>query len=304
MKIKVMKKILVGLDLSKFDQHVISYTKFINSILKPEEIHFVHIQKDLNLPESVLERFPALMEKIESTFIEEMVVEADNQIIPGVNVKYDVYQGKPFQGLLEQVNNEKTELLIVGKKDDENSTEKKLARKISTNLLFVPPVKKRRLKNILVPIDFSEHSKKSLQLAVSIAKNTNAEIHCQHVYEVPIGYNKTGKTYEEFAEILKGHAQADFDELYEKIDFQGVKVHKGIISLNNYKKIGSKVIEKAGEIDADLIILGARGRTALASILLGSVAEQIVTGPLDCPLLLTKKDPQHLMNFWDTINHL
>lgn len=298
-----IKNILVGLDLSKHDQHVISYAGFLSSILKPDELHFVHVQKELHLPKEVVNRFPILLEAIDRTLVQEMVTQTAEHQLPHTAIMYDVASGHPFEELHKLSHKKENQLLIVGQKDDQITTEKNLARKISSPIVFVPEINKPKLERILVPIDFSKDAEHALMAAIEIAKQTGAEVFCQNVYEVPKGYHKIGKTYTEFAEIMKGHVETDFKHLYEKLDFKGVRVHPCIISLKNDQKIAAIIQDTASDLKADLVVLGAKGRTGIASVLLGSVAEQLLSKPLGCPLFLCKKDKNHLMDFWDTITY-
>lgn len=111
------------------------------------------------------------------------------------------------------------------------------------------------------------------------------KIYCVHVYEVPIGYYKTGKSYEHFAKIMKGHAEKQYSDFMDKIDRKGVS----IIPIFQLAKQERKGIEAAAkEHQADLLIMGARGRKAGAGVLLGSVTEDLIMTS-NVPLLAVKK---------------
>ena len=68
----------------------------------------------------------------------------------------------------------------------------------------------------MVPIDFSRHSLMALHHAEEVANKADADVSLSHVYSVPVGYTKTGKTLQEFAEIMKKHAQNDCKTFLEK----------------------------------------------------------------------------------------
>ena len=93
----------------------------------------------------------------------------------------------------------------------------KLARKLPCSILFVPEGANPWYKKILVPIDFSENSKDAMDVAVAFGvANAMKEISCLHIYSVPNGYYKTGKSFEEFAEIMKGNAEKKLPGIYRK----------------------------------------------------------------------------------------
>ena len=52
-----------------------------------------------------------------------------------------------------------------------------------------------------------------------------------------------------------------------------------------------EITDCAERIDADLIVIGTHGRTGLAHVLMGSVAEKVVR-KAPCPVL-TVRDPEH-----------
>ena len=55
-----------------------------------------------------------------------------------------------------------------------------------SRLIFVRILNQMRLKNILVPIDFSTYSINALKLAKEIARKAEGTIYLLHVIEVPI----------------------------------------------------------------------------------------------------------------------
>lgn len=71
-----------------------------------------------------------------------------------------------------------------------------------------------RLKRILVPIDFSECSRKALQYAVPFAKQFGAEVLCLHVIEIPYGAGESGfvTEMEVFRKSLLQDARKRIDE--------------------------------------------------------------------------------------------
>jgi len=65
-------------------------------------------------------------------------------------------------------------------------------------------------KKIMVPTDFSDHTEMIYEFSERICKDLHAELIPVHIYQVPHGYSKTGKTFEEFSEIMKENANKDF----------------------------------------------------------------------------------------------
>jgi len=135
-------------------------------------------------------------------------------------------------------------------------------------------------------VDFSEISMDALEVAVALALAAELkEIHCLHVYNVPLGYYKTGKSYEEFAEIMKGHAEKNLQEFMKEVDLKGLTLTPIFkLEKKEYKGI-EEVIE---EHEIYLLVIGARGRRAGAGVMLGSVTEHLIR-TTTIPLLAVKR---------------
>jgi nucleotide-binding universal stress UspA family protein len=126
-----------------------------------------------------------------------------------------------------------------------------------------------------------------MEVAVAFAKaNGIGEIRCLHIYSVPSGFHKTGKSYEQFAEIMKGHAEKNYREFIEGIDLKGISaVPKFRLERKDYRGIWEELLE---ERDVHLLVVGAKGRRGGAGILLGSVTENLIK-TTQVPLLAVKE---------------
>ena len=146
-------------------------------------------------------------------------------------------------------------------------------RKAVCSTFLVPAGVQPRYDSILIPIDFSEHSREALDVAVALATSSpGATITILHVYEVPTGYYKTGRKYEEFAYIMKKHAEQQWDEFSSGIDFHGVP---WTIRFELNENVSKLILAVADEINTQLIVMGSHGRTHLAGFLLGHVADSV-----------------------------
>jgi len=145
-----------------------------------------------------------------------------------------------------------------------------------------------RFETILVPVDFSEHSKEALDTAIQMARLFESTIHLLHCYHIqtagisPYGIVLPSGYYEDIREA----AEKRLNDWREKVSGEGVKVET-ILSADN----PSLAINlAAADIQANLIVMGTRGLSGLKHAMLGSVAERIVR-LAPCPVL-TVKDPE------------
>ncbi|MBE7629174.1 universal stress protein [Tenacibaculum piscium] len=144
------------------------------------------------------------------------------------------------------------------------------------------------MKKIVLPVDFSKHAEYAAKLAAKIAKKTAGEIHLIHMIELPSGFRGMGsgvnisipesmlyiKMVREKLISYKNTFFADFENVQHAIRFQ-----------NPYEGIR----DYATKIDADLIIMGSKGQTALEEIVIGSNTEKTVRNS-EIPVIITKKD--------------
>jgi universal stress protein A len=151
-----------------------------------------------------------------------------------------------------------------------------------TEPLFSGAIPEVRLKRILVPIDFSESSRKAARYACSFAKQYGAEILLLHVVEpVPpqpeVAISENGL----LANELEEEAAKKLTEWRVRVARQPMKtsVRTGIPQ--------QEIVGIADEHRIDLIILGTHGRTGLAHFFLGSTAEQVVRHA-PCPVMVVR----------------
>jgi len=143
------------------------------------------------------------------------------------------------------------------------------------------------IKKILIPIDFSNYSKKALQYSISFAKRFNAELVLVYVIE-PMIYP---------ADLSMGQMvipQADVD-LSEKSKNDLTELAKNEIGENlkftvliKTGKPFMEIIETAKEVDSDIIIMATHGHTGVEHLLFGSTAEKVVR-KAPCPVLTIRE---------------
>lgn len=287
------KNILVGLDTSALDETLIKYASFIVDHTSAEKVEFVNIVRNLNLPSDVKKEFPELVENALKERKEKLKASIDTHFKPEKKVKLIISAKKGQAGdLLKIAEKSSTDLIIVGQKktlDGNGITTMRLARRASCNLLIVPENVTPKADKMLVPIDFSSYSKLALDQTIdfSVRIGGYTEIICQNVYNVPAGYHYTGKTFEEFSEIMKKNAQQDFAKFMKKIDKRGIKISE-VYSQDVNDNLASDIYDLADEIHPDFIIIGAKGRTAAAALFLGSLAEKMVNDKMNHPLLVVR----------------
>lgn len=139
------------------------------------------------------------------------------------------------------------------------------------------------IKTILVPTDFSESSRKALEVATSLAKDHGAKIVVAHVMEPPPVYGEGQLAYS-FEDVGVDEARRELATI-SPTDNTVACEHKLLRG-----DATSQILHAAEDTRADLIVMGTHGRTWLAHLLMGSVAEGVVRRAA-CPVLAVKQPP-------------
>ncbi|KXB32646.1 hypothetical protein AT959_00105 [Dechloromonas denitrificans] len=145
-------------------------------------------------------------------------------------------------------------------------------------------------KKILVAIDDSETSACALKEALHIAKTSGAKLYICHVAdETLMGmHGRTFTTSLNIDNAIKAIADAGralLDEAIKSAD--GVDAETVLLEARN-RRVSETIADKAKELGVDLIIIGRHGQRGLATLILGSVAEQLAK-IADASVLLVRK---------------
>lgn len=142
-----------------------------------------------------------------------------------------------------------------------------------------------RLRNILVPVDFSDCSRKAMHYASCFAKQFNAEVTLLHVVVgVPPPPQMMILEAETLTSKYREQAARQLAEWRKEITSHGtVKavVRAGVAA-------HQEIVNAAQECNTDLIVIGNHGRTGLARLFTGSTTERVVRYA-PCPVLVVRE---------------
>ncbi len=142
------------------------------------------------------------------------------------------------------------------------------------------------MKNIIVPVDFSDQSEKALKVAASLASQHKAELFVLHMLELsPAIMGESGYISQEQVVHLINIGEQRFTDFLDKPYLKEIKVTPII----KHYKVFSEVAEVAEKHKADLIVMGSHGADGLQEIFIGSNTERVVRTS-DVPVLVIKGD--------------
>lgn len=145
-----------------------------------------------------------------------------------------------------------------------------------------------QIHTILCPVDFSESSEHALRYAKAFAQAHQARLLLLHVVDLPAGYLTSEIPLP--ADALEQQKAACTENLTAVTETVR-REHPQTDWLVEEGNPSPRIIETARKHNVDLIVIGTHGRTGLAHVLLGSVAEKVVRRA-PCPVL-TVKHPEH-----------
>jgi universal stress protein A len=136
-----------------------------------------------------------------------------------------------------------------------------------------------RIATILHPTDFSALSEHAFHLACSLARDHGGRVIVLHVAELPLFAPGNAMVHPPPGGIQEAIAGR----------LRGIQAPGGVAVVHRLEEGDpvSEILRVAEETKCDMIVMGTHGRTGLAHLLMGSVAEQVVR-KAKCTVLVVK----------------
>ncbi|UCH96099.1 MAG: universal stress protein [Candidatus Aminicenantes bacterium] len=285
------KKILVPVDFSEFSDKAAEYAMFIAERYCAD-ITLLHaivlFQEDFDEKEQLqlYEKIIRQKENEKSKQIESHCNTAKNR---GLGVDSVLLRGiSVADSILDYISDKDFDLVVMGthghtgfKKLLLGSVTEKVVRESPIPVLTIhKDYNKMELKEILVPVDFSEYSHITINRGKELAREFNATLEFLHVVEMeahPEFYNIS------FEPILKENPTLADHITENMIKATGIPKDKATYAVKE-GKVYKEIKKYADYNQIDLIIMGSHARGELGDFLLGSSSERVVR-IASCPVL-------------------
>jgi len=274
------KRLGVFLHNSPADKAALAFTGLLATLAKSESVLGIHVRE----PEQDEEDSPQLA-SFEAEVRQELP-EAITRI-----TKVEVHSGSTVPEIWRSARKLDLDMIIVGRRLPSEqlgigSAFARLARKAPCNVLVVPQYARPHLGRVLVPVDFSPHSKLALEHGLVIAKACG-DGHPQVVVvsnaSVGYGHHKLGLSLQDAVEQLEKITRQKLEGFVAGVDTAGIDVE---LLCTCSEQPEAAIQEVAVARKMDLIVVGSRGARSL--FMLGSVAERILHHSL-LPVLIVKQ---------------
>jgi universal stress protein A len=143
-----------------------------------------------------------------------------------------------------------------------------------------------KLHRILVPIDFSEHSKKALQYAIPFAEQFNASVDLLYVVEptvYPADFSFGQVGFPAIEDELRQRGGEELEALIKREIGKRVEARSAVRTGKAFNEID----QYAQEASIDLIIIATHGHSGMEHVLFGSTAEKVIRHA-PCPVLVVR----------------
>lgn len=244
-------------------------------------LYILHVVEPYPLYQKM--RFPsvpatAMLEEVTLKMRAQLTDLARSLPLSHVPVETDVHIGKPFLELLRTARRWDANLVVVGVSSRGEgrflgSTGERVLRKAMVPVLLA----KRELtvgpKTVLIPIDFSPCSRKAAEEGVAVVRGFGGKVIFLHVmdfqYIYPAGY---GAEAIFIPQPAPSELEPEWQEFLSGLPLNEVNWEKQ----TREGRAAPTIADAALETGADLVAIGTHGRTGLAHVLLGSVAEAVL----------------------------
>ena len=295
-----IKKVLYPTDFSEAASHALPFAVSLAEQYEAE-LHMLHaLVLHADDPGNVAHRFPNIEELYESlhkSAEERLGTTAEEHVSDDLEVHRAQQRGIAAPGvILDYVEEHEIDVIVLGT-HGRRGLRRLLLGSVAEEVVRLAPcpvltVRERaeteataKVDNLIVPIDFSEHSKLALRYAAELARQHGARIQLLHIVEetvYPDFYLPVLPSGDIVTEKLTGQAETRLQELAgEAAD--GVECETFVKA----GRAAHEIASFAKEQEAEMIVIASHGLTGLTHVLLGSVTESVVRRA-DCPVLTVK----------------
>ncbi|MFQ5740982.1 MAG: universal stress protein [Acidobacteriota bacterium] len=209
-----------------------------------------------------------------------------------------VREVSPAEGILDYLSEQETDLLVMGTHGRTGLTHfllgsvaERIVRHAPCPVLTIGHAREHyrdlpSYQNILVPFDFSEHSRTAALYGAELARRFGASLHVLYVIEQevhPAFYDIWRETTARAIPDIAKDARASLEEILAREELQDLNLHVRL----GEAKAHDEIADYAAKNDIHLIVMGTHGLSGLDHALVGSTTERVVR-IATCPVLTLK----------------
>lgn len=204
----------------------------------------------------------------------------------GSEVEVERVQRRGFDAasaILEYAGESAADLIVIGTHGRRGLTHfllgsiaEKVVRHAACPVLTVrgtePPAQERAVGRLLVPVDFSEHSRSALAAAHELAGRYGAGVEVLHVVE-DLSYPSYYGFGANLGQELLKRARAALDKLVTDVLGPGAEVERHIVQ---GRRAAPEIVRFAEQDGVDLIVISTHGHSGVVQLFYGSTVERVI----------------------------
>ncbi len=201
----------------------------------------------------------------------------------GVSIDEEVAVGSSTEEIVRVAEVRAADLIVTGTRGSAfvrshvvGSTAERIVKRSRRAVLMVRQTAHEPYRRVLVPVDFSDWSAKSVCLARQVAPD--AMLVLMHAVEVPFeGHMRYAGVREELIAEYRGKARAEAHERLQALAMElGLSSSEWIAVTPDAGDAWMQIVQQEREQDCDLIVIGKHGRNALEDLIIGSTTNMVI----------------------------
>jgi nucleotide-binding universal stress UspA family protein len=299
-----IQRILCPVDFSETSQHAIDHALAIARWYKAS-IAALHVHSPAFEPLTVQTSDDGVADADLTRVRAETAALFEGARADGISVDVLVDVGQPARQILDRAASLPADLIVMGTHGASGfehlllgSVTEKVLRKAPCPVLTVPPHAQSSstlpFRRLICAVDFSDSSLRAVDLAGSLAKESDAALTLLHVVEWPWHEPPAPEWRELPAEQatalreFRRFTETNATERLKKLTSEASPGRSDIATCVAHGKSYVEILRVAAEERADLIVMGVHGRNAADVMIFGSTTNQIVRHAT-CPVLTLRR---------------
>lgn len=279
---RYFERVIVSLAMAPVDRDLLRYTRLVRDMGEGRtHFSFIHVLAPADV--SARSSGPVLSLSDARAALSQTVAE---ELGPSAAHDVKVLAGHLVDALLTEAAEESADLIMVGHRRDargRRSLSRRLAIKAPCSIWMVPEGTAPRISGVLAAVDMSLPSAQALSLATLVASRAKAAAGCTVLHV-------QSPSMLGFDDVERDSAAQALERFLSPLDLHGVTVTPRIEEAGSVSGPVGAIVKELG---LDLVVVGTRGRSPSAAILLGSESEHVLVES-KVPVLITKEPGERI----------
>ena len=195
-----------------------------------------------------------------------------------------VVLGDPFEAINHAASDLNADLIVIGPHRRQvlkdvfvGTTAERVIRESTHPVLMANGVPAAAYRHILIAVDFSACSADAVHAVKALGLAASADVSVLHVFDAPASstMSRASVSRDTLEDCTSGEEDRAVSELASFLRDVGLE-EADRITRRRRMPTAHVICDAANEVSADLVVVGTSGRTGIAKLMLGSIAEEVL----------------------------